>query len=92
MVTKWCLIRFTSAFASHHCNLTCPSHGILYCCTSCTSGYHDAAKKRVVQAVDKYCVHNRGAHKKYIHMKCGCCKTLFIGCEVIGKSIQKSDQ
>ncbi len=28
---------------------------------------------------------NGGAHKKYIHMTCGYCKTLFIGCEVIGK-------
>jgi hypothetical protein len=33
-VTKWGLIRITLAFASHHCNLTCPSHG-----------YHDAVKR-----------------------------------------------
>jgi hypothetical protein len=46
----------------------------------------------VVQAVDKYPVNKIGSHKKYIHMKCGCCKTLFIGCEVIGKSILKTDQ
>ncbi len=92
MVTKWCLIRITLAFASHHRNLTCPSHGILYCCTSCTGGYHDTAKRQVVRAVDKYPVNNGGAHKKYIHMKCGCWKTLFIGCDVIGKSILKSNQ
>ncbi len=50
--------------------------------------------KKTVRAVDKqwYPVHNRGAHKKHIHRKCGCCKTLFLGCEVIGKSIHKSDQ
>jgi hypothetical protein len=33
-------------------------------------------------------IHNGGAHEKYIHMKCGYCKTLFIGCEVIGKKAQ----
>jgi hypothetical protein len=47
---------------------------------------------KVVWAVDKYPVNNRGVHKKYIHMMCGCCKTMFIGCEVIGKSILKSNQ
>jgi hypothetical protein len=46
----------------------------------------------VVQAVDKYPLSKIGSHKKYIHMKCGCCKTQFIGCEVIGKSILKSNQ
>ncbi len=65
--------------------------GILCCCTSRTSGYHDAAKK-VVRDVDKYPINNGGTHKKYIHMKCGCCKTLFIGCDMIGKSILKSNQ
>ena len=38
--------------------------------------------------MDKYPVNEIGSHKKYIHMKCGCCKTLFIGCEVIGKKAQ----
>ena len=34
---------------------------------------------------------NGGAHKKYIHMTCGCCKTLFGGYEVIGKGAHEKD-
>ncbi len=34
---------------------------------------------------------NGGAHKKYIHMMCGYCKTLFIGCEVIEKGAHEKD-
>ena len=90
MVTKWCLIRITLAFA-YSCCSTIDSHWhsllmykphkwLPWCC------------KKIVRAVDKYPIHNGGAHKKYIHMKCGWCKTLFIGCEVIEKLILKCDQ
>jgi hypothetical protein len=34
---------------------------------------------------------NGGAPEKYIHMMCGYCKTLFIGCEVIGKGAHEKD-
>ncbi len=34
---------------------------------------------------------NGEAPKKYIHMTCGYCKTLFIGCEVIGKGAHEKD-
>ncbi len=34
---------------------------------------------------------NGGAPKKYIHMTGGYCKTLFIGCEVIGKGAHEKD-
>ncbi len=73
------------------------------CCSTIDSHWHSLLLykphkwlpwccKKIVWAVDKYPIHNGGAHKKYIHMKCGCCKALFIGCEVIGKSILKSNQ
>ncbi len=79
MVIRWCLIRITLSFGPHHRNLTCPSHG-----------YHDAAKNITRPRFDSI-IHNRGAHEKYIHMKCGYCKTMFIGCELIGKKAQPNE-